>query len=41
MISPKGMQDNDKYFFIGSILVPIITWWIFFGRKRYSVKGMK
>lgn len=40
-IIPSGMQDDDKKFFIASIMIPIIVWWYFTGRKRYSVKGMK
>lgn len=41
MINPKHMQDGDKHFFIASIAAPIIFWWVFVGRKRYSAKGMK
>lgn len=41
MIDPRKIQDGDKYFFLGSIVFPIIAWWFFVGSKRYSSKGMK
>jgi hypothetical protein len=41
MIHIRHMDDSDKKFFVASIVVPIIIWWIMTGRKRYGVKGMK
>lgn len=41
MIKLQHMDQNDKYFFIGSIVLPAVTWWIFIGRRKYSAKGMK
>lgn len=41
MIKFSGMQSDDKKFFIASIAIPLIVWWVFTGSKRYSVKGMK
>jgi hypothetical protein len=40
MIKPFHIDDSDKYFFIASVFTPILVWWIFIGRKKYSVKGM-
>lgn len=34
------LDSSDKQFFIASIVVPIILWWLFTGRKKYGVKGM-
>lgn len=41
MIKLEGMQPSDKQFFVASIIAPLLVWWYFTGRKRYSVKGMK
>lgn len=35
-----SLDAHDKQFFIATILVPIVLWWIFTGRRKYSVKGM-
>lgn len=34
------LDAQDKQFFIATILVPLVLWWIFTGRRKYSVKGM-
>lgn len=36
----KGMEKKDRYVFL-SALLPIIFWWIYFGRHKYGMKGMK
>lgn len=41
MIKFKGMDKSDKQFFAASIVAPLLVWWYFNGRKKYSVKGMK
>lgn len=41
MISIKTMNDDDRNFLILGVLAPLAAWWLFIGRKRYSVKGMK
>lgn len=40
MIKVRYMHDSDKQWLVGGV-VGIVVWWIFVGRKRYSVKGMK
>lgn len=37
----RWLDGEDKKFFIASIGVPILIWWIFTGRKKYGVKGMR
>lgn len=41
MISVKDMPRDDQMFLIGTIITPILVWWFFVGRNRYSAKGMK
>lgn len=42
MINPiKGLAKEDKAFFAGTVIAPIVVWWLFYGRKRYAMKGMK
>jgi len=41
VIKLQHMDSSDKQFFIAGILAPVVAWWIFRGRKKYSVKGMK
>lgn len=36
------MDKDDKAFFIGTILAPLIVWWCFYGRKKFGfIKGMR
>jgi hypothetical protein len=35
------LDKNDRYFFLTSIIVPVILWWVFFGRAKYSLKGQR
>jgi len=35
------MDASDKHLLIGSVLAPLVFWWLFIGRKKYSTKGMK
>ena len=35
------LDTEDKKFFLASILVPLIIWWYFTGRKKYGMKGMR
>ena len=41
MIKFQGIDTDDKAFLVGSVIAPIIVWWMFFGRKKYGVGGMK
>jgi hypothetical protein len=41
VINPMHMDKHDKQFFVGAILAPILVWWVYIGRKKYSAKGMK
>lgn len=41
MIKLRHIDYDDKAWLVGSIVVPILVWWIFYGRKKYSAKGMK
>jgi hypothetical protein len=36
----KSLDNDDARFFI-SMLVGLLLWWVFIGRKRYSTKGMR
>jgi len=36
-----SLDRDDKAFFVGSIVGPIIIWWLFYGRRKYSAKGMR
>lgn len=36
-----NLDKQDKQFFVGAILAPLITWWLFIGRQKYGTKGMK
>jgi hypothetical protein len=35
------LDNEDKRFFIATLIAPLIVWWILTGRKKYAVKGMK
>ncbi len=35
------LDKSDKAFFVGSIVVPLVIWWYFYGRQKYGMKGMK
>jgi hypothetical protein len=35
----KDIDNDHKVFLIGSIVVPLIVWWAYIGRKTYSMKG--
>jgi hypothetical protein len=37
----RSLDNQDKQFFIASIAIPILLWWVFTGRKKYSAKGMR
>ncbi len=36
-----NFDARDKQFFIATILTPILLWWVFTGRRKYSAKGMR
>jgi hypothetical protein len=36
-----SLDYDDKAFFVGSILGPLLIWWVFYGRKKYGTKGMR
>jgi hypothetical protein len=40
MIKVRHMDSGDKQFLVGTLIAPVIVWWLFQGRKKYSVKGM-
>lgn len=33
------LDASDKQFIIASLVVPVVLWWFFTGRKKYGVKG--
>jgi len=41
MMKFSTMDTSDKQFFVAGILAPILAWWFFHGRKKYSTGGMK
>jgi hypothetical protein len=41
VIDPRHMDKGDKQFFVNAIIIPMVVWWIWIGRKKYSAKGMK
>lgn len=36
----SGMDNGDKATFAG-VAATVIVWWIFHGKNKYSMKGMK
>ena len=36
----KGMDESDRYFFLASVITPLLVWYCYKGRK-YSLRGMK
>lgn len=36
-----SLDKNDKQFFVAAIITPIVLWWIFTGRRKYGMKGMR
>lgn len=34
------LDKSDRQWLVASIIVPIVLWWLFTGRKKYSTKGM-
>lgn len=37
----KGIDKGDRAFIVGSIIAPIVVWWIYQGRQKYGTKGMR
>lgn len=37
----NAIEKNDRAFMLGTIVVPIVVWWYYFGRDKYSTKGIK
>jgi hypothetical protein len=35
------LDKHDRYFFLASVLVPVLLWWFFYGREKYSLKGQR
>lgn len=33
------LDYDDRAFMVGSIVGPLLVWWLFYGRKKYSLKG--
>lgn len=36
-----GLDKQDKYMILTSVVIPIAFWWGYFGRHKYSTKGMR
>jgi hypothetical protein len=34
-------DKDDSMFLILSVVVPLILWWFYTGKRKYSAKGMK
>lgn len=32
---------KDRYFLLTTVVVPLILWWMFFGKDKYSLKGQR
>lgn len=41
MINLKALDTPDRAFFVGTVITPIVVWWLFYGRKKYGMKGMR
>lgn len=37
----NAIEKSDRAFMIGSIIAPLAIWWFYFGREKYSTKGIK
>jgi hypothetical protein len=37
----KGIDKGDRYMLLSSIVIPVLFWWYYVGRKRYGTKGMR
>jgi hypothetical protein len=37
----KGIDRGDRYMLLSSMIVPVLFWWFYIGRKKYGTKGMK
>lgn len=37
----KGIDKNDRYMLLSSMVVPVAFWWFYIGRKKYGTKGLK
>lgn len=35
------LDRNDRFFMLSTIIIPLILWWLFYGRNKYSLKGQK
>jgi hypothetical protein len=40
MLKLRHLDNEDKAYFAGAVLAPIIVWWFYTGRKKYGTKGM-
>lgn len=40
MIHFGEIDSKDKQYLIVAVVTPLIVWWVFTGRKKYSAKGM-
>lgn len=36
----KSVDSDDKRFFL-SMILGLLLWWVFIGRKKYSTRGMR
>lgn len=37
----KGLDRSDRYMIVSSVVAPILVWWFYTGRHKYSSKGMR
>jgi hypothetical protein len=35
------LDRNDRFFMLSTIIIPLILWWLFYGKNKYSLKGQK
>lgn len=34
-------DKHDRFFLLSTVLLPLILWWVFYGRSKYSLKGQR
>jgi hypothetical protein len=37
----KALSPSDRYTLVGTVLVPLVLWWFFIGRKKFNLKGLR
>lgn len=41
MIKFAELDRKDKQYLVGAVIAPLVVWWFFTARTKYSAKGMK